>query len=131
MPHFFAEDNRTNRFVIQKFLTDFSVELIEATNGRLAIDLCLEHQPDIILMDMSMPEIDGISATEVIRSLPMPQPYIIALTANAFQRDRDACLAAGMDAFLTKPIKKADLLQEIATLLARNAPSTDTVSVAL
>jgi CheY-like chemotaxis protein len=120
-----AEDNRTNRFVVQKFLADFSVELIEAVNGKLAIDLCVEHQPDIILMDMSMPEMDGVAAAEVIRSMNIPQPLIIALTANAFQRDRDACLAAGMDAFLSKPIKKADLLQEIATMLERRAPQAD------
>lgn len=112
-----AEDNRTNRLVIQKFLTGFSVELIEAVNGKRAIDLCIAHEPDIILMDMSMPEMDGITAAKAIRNLPIPQPIIIALTGNAFQRDREACLAAGMDAFLSKPIKKRDLLQEIAAML--------------
>jgi PAS domain S-box-containing protein len=117
-----AEDNGTNRLLLRKFLSDFSVELIEAVNGRLAIDLCVKHRPSIILMDMSMPEMDGIAAAKAIRELPIPQPLIIALTANAFQRDREACLQAGMDAFLSKPIKKQDLLAEIVAVLERQKP---------
>ena len=122
-----AEDNRTNRFLLRTYLSEFSVDLIEATNGQSAIDLCLEHEPDVILMDMSMPEMDGICATKAIRKLPMPQPIIIALTANAFQRDKDACLEAGMDSFLSKPIRKLDLLTEIASELAQHAPYHDRI----
>lgn len=115
-----AEDNQTNRLIIRKFLSGFSVDLIDAENGRVAVDLCVENQPDIILMDMSMPEVDGIAATKTIRNLPIPQPLIIALTANAFARDRDACMDAGMDAFLSKPLKKMDLLEGIIATLERD-----------
>ncbi len=114
-----AEDNRTNRLLLRKYLSDLSVELIEAENGRLAIELCEKHHPDIVLMDMSMPEMDGVCAAKAIRGLPIPQPLIVALTANAFGSDRDVCLKAGMDAFLAKPIKKMELLSEIATVLGR------------
>ena len=113
-----AEDNRTNRLLLGKYLSDLTVELIEAKDGQLATELCAKHHPDIILMDMSMPTMDGITATKTIRNMTIPQPLIIALTANAFQSDQDACLKAGMDAFLSKPIKKMDLLREIATVLA-------------
>lgn len=113
-----AEDNQTNRLLIRKFLRGQPVELAEAGNGRAAVEMCKELLPDIILMDMSMPELDGIGATREIRSLPIPQPVIVALTANAFSSDRQACLDAGMDHFLAKPVKKAVLLHTLAAVLA-------------
>ena len=112
-----AEDNQTNRLLIRKFLRGQPAELAEAGNGRAAVEMCKELQPDIILMDMSMPELDGIAATREIRSLPIPQPIIVALTANAFSSDRQACLDAGMDHFLAKPVKKAVLLHTLAAAL--------------
>lgn len=113
-----AEDNKVNRLLINKYLSDQSLELIEAVNGREAVTLCQTCVPDIVLMDMSMPELDGIAATREIRALNIVQPTIVALTANAFDSDREACLAAGMDHFLSKPIKKTDLLHTLATLQA-------------
>ena len=83
--------------------------------------MCKELQPDIVLMDMSMPVLDGIGATRELRSLPIPQPVIIALTANAFASDQQACMDAGMDHFLAKPVKKAVLLNTLATHLPDNA----------
>ncbi|KIC15861.1 ATP-binding protein [Leisingera sp. ANG-DT] len=112
-----AEDNQTNRLLIRKYLRGQPVELAEAANGRTAVDLCKQLQPDIILMDMSMPVLDGIGATREIRSLAIPQPAIVALTANAFASDQQACLDAGMDKFLAKPVKKAVLLQTLAAFL--------------
>ncbi|WP_264211494.1 ATP-binding protein [Leisingera thetidis] len=116
-----AEDNQTNRLLIRKYLRGQPVELAEAGNGRVAVEMCHELQPDIILMDMSMPELDGIAATREIRNLPVPQPVIVALTANAFSSDRHACLNAGMDHFLAKPVKKAVLLHTLATVLEETA----------
>ncbi len=111
-----AEDNQTNRLLIRKYLRDQPVELFEATNGRAAVDMCIEMRPDIILMDMSMPVLDGLCATREIRSLPGPQPVIVALTANAFASDEQACLDAGMDHFLAKPVKKAVLLHTLSAV---------------
>ncbi|OUS37266.1 histidine kinase [Rhodobacterales bacterium 56_14_T64] len=125
-----AEDNKVNRLLINKYLNDQPLELVEAVNGREAVTLCQKHVPDIVLMDMSMPELDGIAATREIRALNIVQPTIVALTANAFESDREACLAAGMDSFLSKPIKKAHLLETLATLQAeriavRKLPSVE------
>ena len=117
-----AEDNQTNRLLIRKYLRGQPVELAEAGNGREAVAMCQELRPDIILMDMSMPELDGIGATREIRSLAIPQPVIVALTANAFSSDRQACLDAGMDHFLAKPVKKAVLLNTLAAVQADTAP---------
>ncbi len=114
-----AEDNRTNRLVIAKFLSDARITLETAHDGRQAVDMALRFSPDIILMDMSMPEMDGLDATRAIRARPGPQPRIIALTANAYHSDREACLEAGMDAFLTKPVRKAQLIRQIAQLAPR------------
>ena len=107
-----------NRLLINKYLNDQPLELVEAVNGREAVNLCLKRAPDIVLMDMSMPELDGIAATREIRALDIEQPTIVALTANAFESDREACLAAGMDHFLSKPINKAHLIDTLATLQA-------------
>ncbi len=113
-----AEDNRVNRLLIRKYLSDQPLELVEAEDGRKAVDLCRDVQPDIVLMDMSMPKLDGVSATREIRALGIAQPTIVALTANAFESDRKACLSAGMDHFLSKPIDKTKLVQTLAALQA-------------
>lgn len=86
----------------------------EAGNGFEAIEACLAHRPDVVLMDIRMPEMDGLTATRAIRGEDIAQPAIIALTANAFASDEAACLAAGMDGFLTKPLRKSDLMQSLA-----------------
>ncbi|MFY0620865.1 MAG: response regulator [Pelagimonas sp.] len=108
-----AEDNATNRLLVHRFLKDTGATVIDAVNGIEAVEHCRHHNPDIILMDMSMPKMDGLAATRMIRSQQIPQPHIIALTANAFSADREACFEAGMDAFLSKPIKKVDLHQAL------------------
>jgi hypothetical protein len=121
-----ADDNQTNRLLINKYLQSTPLDIIEATNGREAVDLCRTHAPDIILMDMSMPEVDGIEATRQIRAdADINQPIIIALTANAFESDRRACLDAGMNHFLQKPIRKALLLETIAKVQADQAETTE------
>ncbi|MGY9047300.1 hypothetical protein P775_07565 [Puniceibacterium antarcticum] len=109
-----AEDNRTNSLLITRYLAEVEVQLLFATNGIEAVELSREYAPDVVLMDVSMPQLDGISATVQIRSGSGPQPYIIALTANAFDSDRVACFAAGMNDFLTKPLRKSDLLAALA-----------------
>jgi PAS domain S-box-containing protein len=109
-----AEDNRVNRLLVQKFLKEASLELEFAKDGAEAVDMVEQFKPDVILMDVSMPVMDGLEATRIIRSSGQPQPVIIALTANAFDTDREACLAAGMDEFLTKPINRSQLLDVLA-----------------
>ncbi len=109
-----AEDNRTNRFLVQKLLKDLPLSLITAVNGKEAVEQVKQRKPDVVLMDMSMPEMDGLDATRFIRNRIPTQPHIIALTANAYRSDRQACLEAGMNGFLPKPVRRAELLKAIA-----------------
>ncbi len=109
-----AEDNRTNRLLVKRFLADLPMEITEAVNGGEAVEQVVRHPPDVVLMDMSMPVLDGIAATRSIRAMDGPQPWIIALTANAFDSDRDACMEAGMDDFLCKPLRKSALVAALA-----------------
>jgi CheY-like chemotaxis protein len=113
-----AEDNATNRMLMSKFLEKCGAEILFAEDGQQAIDTTTAAHPDLILMDMQMPGVDGIEATRRIRTLDLPQPYIIALTANAQKDDRDSCIAAGMDDFMTKPVRKVQLLETLHQVLS-------------
>ena len=127
-----AEDNRTNRVLVQKFLKDSGVCLDVAENGEIALNMVLKDAFDVVLMDMSMPVMDGLDATRAIRAADIDQPCIIALTANAFASDREACLAAGMDAFLSKPIRRADLISALSqAALDRPTPMPERPGVPL
>ena len=111
-----AEDNAVNRVLMEKFLHPTPAQLVFAQNGREAVAQFQEFAPDIILMDMSMPEMDGLEATRAIRASALPQPAIVALTANAFDSDREACLAAGMNEFMSKPINRSKLIELLVQL---------------
>jgi signal transduction histidine kinase/CheY-like chemotaxis protein len=109
-----AEDNRTNRLVFSKMLEGLDIDLAFATNGCEALDLFVSHKPDLIFMDISMPEMDGRMATREIRQLPGgAQVPIIAMTAHAMDGDRESILASGLDEYLTKPLRKPLILDAI------------------
>jgi signal transduction histidine kinase/CheY-like chemotaxis protein len=108
-----AEDNLINQQVILHILTKLGYEPDMAENGLAAIKFTHEKAYDLILMDMQMPEMDGIEATRVIRNAGAKQPVIIALTANTMQGDQEECLNAGMDDFLSKPIRLEDLIGKL------------------
>ncbi len=114
-----AEDNRTNMMIVRKMLQGAVHSLIEATDGAEAVLAYRDHPPDLVLMDVSMPVKDGLQATRDIRMLEaelgLPRCPVLALTANAFGEDREACRLAGMDGFLVKPLSRADLLAAIAS----------------
>jgi two-component system, sensor histidine kinase len=100
-----VEDNRINRNVAVKLLEKIGIKPDTANNGLEALAQVGQQNYDIILMDMQMPDMDGLTATRRIRTMTsIHQPYIIALTANAFTENRQACQEAGMNDFLTKPI---------------------------
>jgi signal transduction histidine kinase len=105
-----AEDNRVNQEVARRMALKLGVSVDMADNGEEAVNAWKERGYDIILMDMQMPVLDGVIATRRIRSFEgIAQPQIIALTANAMEHDRQACMDAGMDDFLAKPIRLSDL----------------------
>ncbi len=110
-----AEDNDTNQRIAVKMLERLGYRAQVAENGREALLAVKAIGFDIVLMDMQMPEMDGLESTQAIR-LQVPassQPRIIAMTANAMEGDRERCLAAGMDDYLTKPISFAALRQAL------------------
>lgn len=115
-----AEDNLVNVRVVTRLLERDGHTTVVACNGGEAIDAFRRHSFDIILMDLQMPEIDGLTATrrirEMERSLNLHTP-IIALTANSVDGDRDRCIAAGMDGYVSKPIRLAELRDAIAVAM--------------
>lgn len=112
-----AEDNRTNQLVVKTMLKGANVKLTFANDGAEAVKLYQELRPDMIFMDMSMPEMDGVEAAKWIRDIEKeegtPECPIVALTANAMAQDRVRCEEAGMNDFLAKPIKKAQLMDAL------------------
>ena len=98
-----AEDNPVNQLVLEQILYKFELNVTKATNGKEAFDLAMKNKFDLILMDMQMPEMDGMQATRILRAHGVLVP-IIAVTANAYQDDRNACLESGMNDFITKPV---------------------------
>ena len=109
-----VDDNPVNRVVMQAILMQLGLTVSEATNGQECVDrITAGDRPDLVLMDVQMPVMDGTQATQRIRQWEAQGQHahlpIIALTAGAFEEDRQHCLAAGMDDFLTKPIALDDL----------------------
>ncbi len=108
-----AEDNIVNQMVIKAMLEKMGCAVSIASNGKLAIDAYKEEQPDIVLMDMSMPEMDGAEATGHIRNIQDElgvRAPIIGVTAHALREDRQRCIDAGMDDYLSKPVKEDALM---------------------
>ena len=122
-----AEDNPINRRLAQEILRQAGVECRAVENGRQALEAVAGEQFDLVLMDCQMPEMDGFTATQRIRELEdggqlaghLP---VIALTANAIKGDRERCLAAGMDDYLSKPFEAQALLATMGRLLAGPEP---------
>jgi PAS domain S-box-containing protein len=107
-----AEDNTVNQLVIQSMLAKFGCSVRLAANGREAVEQYVLKTPDIVLTDLSMPELDGAGATELIRELQAKtgeRRPIIGVTAHAMLEDRQRCIEAGMDDYLAKPVKPAPL----------------------
>ncbi len=116
-----AEDNAINFTVARELLQRFGVEVDHAPDGRIATHLVSSGRYDLVLMDMQMPVMSGLEATQAIRQQGCVELPIIGLTANAFASDREACLAAGMSDFVAKPINRGKL----AAILARWLPDPD------
>jgi len=115
-----AEDNESNVRTVGDYLQAKGCRLIVARNGREAIARVREYQPDLILMDVQMPELDGLEATRQIRRLTgLAEIPIIALTAVAMPGDRERCLAAGANDYLSKPISMKILMAAIEAQLNR------------
>ncbi len=117
-----VEDNAVNQMVATAILKSYGLSVSAAVNGVEAVNMFSENTYDLIFMDCQMPEMDGFEASRQIRQLELkntakPIP-IVAFTANAMQGDREKCLKAGMDDFITKPVKKSDIERILLSYLA-------------
>ncbi len=111
-----AEDDRVNLMMVKLFLESTGITMFNAVNGDEAIELSTRENPDIILMDIRMPGMDGLDATRIIRVTNKNVP-IIAVTAFAMPNDEEIAIAAGCSAFITKPYNKNFLMQRMNQLL--------------
>ncbi|QIB35609.1 response regulator [Ancylobacter pratisalsi] len=114
-----VEDNEMNRDMLSRRLERKGFEVIVAVNGQEGVDLALAQKPDLILMDMSLPVMDGWEATRQVKANAQTAAIpVIALTAHAMAQDREEAMAAGCDDFDTKPVELPRLLAKIEAFLA-------------
>ncbi len=115
-----AEDNLVNQIVIQQMLADTGYDHALVENGKLAVEFCKTHKPDLVLMDISMPEMNGLDATKAIRSIEKETAdriVIIAVTAHAADFDRNLCMEVGMDDFMSKPLSMGRVIEMLDSWL--------------
>jgi len=118
----YVEDNEDNIFMLKSRLTRAGFTMIIATDGAQGVAMALSERPDLILMDLSLPVLDGWEATRRIKAAPdIKHIPVIALTANAMAGDREKALAAGCDDYDTKPVELPRLLGKINALAGRTA----------
>ncbi len=118
----YVEDNDDNVFVLKSRLTRAGFTVIVAGDGAQGVAMAASEQPDLILMDLSLPVLDGWEATRRIKAAPETKHIpVIAITAHAMTGDREKALAAGCDDFDTKPIELPRLLEKICALASRTA----------
>jgi len=124
-----VEDNDMNRLLANTILSQYGADIDEAANGSIAIDLLKHNVYDLILMDIQMPVKDGIETTRYIRSNIDTGIPIIALTANAYRKEEERCLKAGMNDFISKPFEEAKIVQVVAEWLGRETERHSPVSI--
>ena len=116
-----AEDNAVNQKLALRILLQMGYRADVASNGIEAVESIERQKYDVILMDVQMPEMDGLDATRRIRNLTnVTQPRIIAMTANALEGDRELCIAAGMEDYISKPIRVNELVEALMKAERKN-----------
>ncbi len=113
-----VEDNRDNMTLIADILSSFDYEVLQATDGEQGVEMANMEKPDLILMDLSLPRMDGWTATRYIKANPdLKHIPIIALTAHAMVGDRERALEAGCDEYISKPINLPELTTKVAQFI--------------
>jgi CheY-like chemotaxis protein len=119
-----VEDNEMNRDMLSRRLQKKGYEVVIAFDGGAGVDMAHSEKPDLILMDMSLPVMDGWTATQELKKADDTRHIpVIALTAHAMASDREKALAAGCDDYDTKPIEMPRLLEKVEALLGRKGPA--------
>lgn len=114
-----VEDNPQNMRLVRKILMSAGYEVLEASNGRSGMEVVERERPNLVLMDVNLPDIDGLEATTLLKAQShLSHIPIIALTANAMHGDRERCIEAGCNGYVPKPITKNELLNTVAHFLA-------------
>jgi len=118
----YVEDNPDNRMLVRRILLSEDYALLEATNATEALEVLKTAKPDLILMDINMPDMDGYTLTAKIKKMPgFEKLPILALTANVMRGDKEKVLEAGCDGYIQKPIDFDELLREVERYTARSA----------
>ena len=118
----YVEDNPDNRLLVKRILLAEDYALLEAIDGKDALDVLETAHPDLILMDINMPDMDGYTLTAKIKSLPgFERIPILALTANVMRGDKEKTLEAGCDGYIQKPLDIDQLTREIEKFLSRRS----------
>lgn len=109
-----VEDNEDNRLIYSQYLTHGGFRVVEATNGAEGIEAARRERPDIILMDISMPVMDGLTATRLLKADPdLLKIPVVALTAHAMASDEEMAREAGCDGYISKPVMPRDVRAEV------------------
>lgn len=118
----YVEDNPDNRLLVKRILMAEDYSLLEAIDGKDALNVLKTARPDLILMDINMPDMDGYTLTAKIKSLPgFERIPILALTANVMRGDKEKTLEAGCDGYIQKPLDIDQLTREIDKFLSRRS----------
>ena len=116
----YVEDNFENKLFVRRVIESMGHEMLEAETGLDSLTIAAEEMPDLILMDINIPGMDGLETTVRLKKNPhLAQIPVIALTANAMKGDKERCLAAGCDGYMQKPVGVSDLRREIQTYTVR------------
>jgi two-component system, cell cycle response regulator DivK len=113
------EDNQDNRLLVRRLLQSEGYEVLEAESAKKALEILVDSHPDLILMDINMPDMDGYTLTTTLKQTPeLHKVPIIAITANVMRGDRERSLKSGCDGYIEKPIDVDRFLDQIARFLA-------------
>jgi two-component system, cell cycle response regulator DivK len=120
----YVEDNPQNMRLVRKILQASGYEVIEAVDGLSGLAMAARETPDLILMDINLPDISGLEATQRLKASPqLSWIPVVAVTANAMHGDREMVMQAGCDGYLAKPVMKSELLQTVSVMLKRVVPN--------
>ncbi len=115
-----VEDNEDNRIIYRTFLEHHGYVVLEACDGEAGVRSARENRPDIVLMDIAMPVLNGLEATKILKSGPATASIpVVALTAHAMVADRNLAAEAGCDSYITKPAEPRQVLAEVQRMLAQ------------
>ncbi len=121
----YVEDNFENKLFVRRVIESMGHEMLEAENGLDSLAIASERMPDLILMDVNIPGMDGLETTSRMKQNPhLAHIPVIALTANAMKGDKERCLSAGCDGYMQKPVGVSDLRREIARYSQPTVKST-------